>query len=279
MRNEFKEKLLIFSDLDGTALNSNHEFSERTKNTVRKAYENGHYFIPITARSTKDGIFTQAINIGIDKLGGIAVSNNGTHIYDFESGTWLREIYVSQKLIKKIFNKTFGKVGKYKVHYFANDITYVYGPGENSRYWSDIMKVDYKVIESLEEITKPISHLTIILPDNAGEVEEKELHKDFNFAKRGLDIIKYTNRVYEIIPKNINKGEAAQFISKHFAKKNKSFQSICFGDNFNDIPLFEKTDYSVAMDNAIDTLKKIATHKTLSNNEDGVAHFIEKEIL
>ena len=51
---------------------------------------------------------------------------------------------------------------------------------------------------------------------------------------------------------------------------------IAFGDNLNDIPLFEIADECYAVSNAEDELKKIATDVIASNDEDAVAVFIDE---
>ena len=47
----------------------------------------------------------------------------------------------------------------------------------------------------------------------------------------------------------------------------------------NDSEMFEMCGISVAMENASKDLKRKASYVTLSNNNDGVAKFIEKCIL
>ena len=49
---------------------------------------------------------------------------------------------------------------------------------------------------------------------------------------------------------------------------------VAFGDNLNDIPLFEIADESYAVSNAEEALKAIATGVIGSNDEDAVAEFI-----
>jgi hydroxymethylpyrimidine pyrophosphatase-like HAD family hydrolase len=51
------------------------------------------------------------------------------------------------------------------------------------------------------------------------------------------------------------------------------------GDAGNDIHMLEYAGLSVAMGNAFDDIKAIADYVTHSNEEDGVAHVIEKFIL
>ena len=48
-----------------------------------------------------------------------------------------------------------------------------------------------------------------------------------------------------------------------------------FGDGKNDIDMFQMADKSYAVANAHDELKQYATEVILSNNEDGVARWLE----
>lgn len=68
-------------------------------------------------------------------------------------------------------------------------------------------------------------------------------------------------------------------IDQHNIKKeigNKKEETIAIGDDNNDLSMFEQVGYKVAVDNAIDTVKEKADEITLSNDEDGVAVFLEK---
>ena len=61
---------------------------------------------------------------------------------------------------------------------------------------------------------------------------------------------------------------AAQF---HITPK----QVMAFGDSDNDIELFSYAGCGVAMQNATSNLMKAASAVTRSNNEDGVAFYLE----
>ena len=52
-----------------------------------------------------------------------------------------------------------------------------------------------------------------------------------------------------------------------------------FGDGNNDIQLLKKAGIGVAMANATDQVKAVSDYITGTNDEDGVATFIEKYIL
>ena len=56
-------------------------------------------------------------------------------------------------------------------------------------------------------------------------------------------------------------------------------EALSFGDNYNDTEMLELTGRSVAMGNAPEAIKKLATDVTAANAEDGLAKFLEREIL
>lgn len=77
-------------------------------------------------------------------------------------------------------------------------------------------------------------------------------------------------------------------LSKRGATKEKAIEALCkslnispkniaaFGDDFNDIGMLTLCGTGVAMSNAIKEVKDAANEVCLSNEEDGVAHWIEK---
>lgn len=54
---------------------------------------------------------------------------------------------------------------------------------------------------------------------------------------------------------------------------------VVFGDNLNDIPMFRAADEAYAVENAVPELKAIATAVIASNDDDGVAHWLDDNVL
>jgi len=74
------------------------------------------------------------------------------------------------------------------------------------------------------------------------------------------------------MPKKATKGNAILTLKE----KLNCDKIISFGDAINDIPMFKISDESYAVENAVDELKKHATGIILSNEKDGVAHWLEE---
>lgn len=51
---------------------------------------------------------------------------------------------------------------------------------------------------------------------------------------------------------------------------------VSFGDSVNDLPMFAVSDEAYAVENAVEELKSHATGMIPSNDNDGVAEFLEK---
>lgn len=59
----------------------------------------------------------------------------------------------------------------------------------------------------------------------------------------------------------------------------KKEQMIACGDGYNDLTMIQAAGLGVAMENAVLPVRKAAGYITYSNNEDGVAHVVEKFML
>ena len=79
------------------------------------------------------------------------------------------------------------------------------------------------------------------------------------------------------MPQNIDKAHSLQKLLNSIGLTADSM--ICCGDGFNDLSMIEYAGLGVAMENAIPSLKEAADYVTLSNDEEGVAKFIEKYVL
>ncbi|NCC54251.1 MAG: hypothetical protein EOM11_02055, partial [Erysipelotrichia bacterium] len=76
----------------------------------------------------------------------------------------------------------------------------------------------------------------------------------------------------EVIPKEISKGNSLQVLIDKLAIDKQDVYA--FGDGENDISMLEMVN-GIAMQNAISSVKEVCQYHTLSNDEDGIASFLE----
>jgi len=82
---------------------------------------------------------------------------------------------------------------------------------------------------------------------------------------------------YKFAPKSATKENGIKYISEYL--KIPLSEMISFGDDFSDIGMLKTTGRGIAMGNAIEEVKAIAGDVTKSCDEDGVADYIERNVL
>ena len=81
----------------------------------------------------------------------------------------------------------------------------------------------------------------------------------------------------EITPSGTSKGKALAFLAGHLGFS--LAQTLAFGDSLNDLSMLQACGTSVAMGNARCEVKAVCTFVAKTNNEDGVADFLEAHVL
>ena len=104
--------------------------------------------------------------------------------------------------------------------------------------------------------------------------------KDILFQNDKLHIVdeinensSYEEKWFSVANSNCSKGNALRILSKYLNIPIED--TIAIGNDKNDISMFEVAGLSVAVANASDNIKNKVDHVTLSNDEDGVAVFLE----
>ena len=77
--------------------------------------------------------------------------------------------------------------------------------------------------------------------------------------------------------KDANKGAVVDFLSRHLQLPTAEIATI--GDQPNDVLMFKRSGFSIAMGNASDEVKRQATATTDSYNDEGFAKAMERFIL
>ena len=95
--------------------------------------------------------------------------------------------------------------------------------------------------------------------------------------KENYSMVRSAKIFLEFLNKNSHKGHALIALAKYLNIDINDTMAI--GDAGNDLPMIEAAGIGVAMDNSFDYVKDAADFITLSNEESGVAHAIEKFVL
>lgn len=268
-------KTLYVSDLDGTLLRSDEKTSEYTNNVITKLTDRGMIFSYATARSL---ITAKNVTSGIKAKIPLIVYN----------GAFVIDNVTNEILISNYFDNCVYALLDDLFHCGVYPIVYAYINGVEKfsfvpELCTDGMK---KFLESREGDIRTnavksafdlkngnIFYITCIdTPRKLKPLYDK--YMDLFHCVYQTDI--YTNEQWlEIMPMSVSKSNAIKLLKDLL----KCERLVVFGDGKNDIDMFELADESYAVDNAHDDLKKMADAIILSNDDDGVARWLEQNFL
>ena len=250
----------IFFDLDRTTLDSRKEMPFENLEIIEKLISLNKNIVIATARPYRatQKYFSKTT---LEKISLILL--NGAEIY-FKNKK-VKQFIITKKEIENIYTELTNEFTKITFGYEYNGLCQT--NAHFTRHWHKSMenKVDFDdyKIEASSKILIDISSLDL---------------KTFiteNYSKDLKITITDGDTLCQIMPKQTSKSKALKYLEKHHINYSKR---ICFGDDVNDIDLFEFCDYPIAMKNAIPEIKQLAYFETLSNDNNGIHHFFKTMI-
>lgn len=99
-------------------------------------------------------------------------------------------------------------------------------------------------------------------------------NKSIKIPIKGIQAVKVAPQVYDITMENSNKAVGIKKILA--AMKIEKEDTIAFGDEENDLEMFQNVGYTVAMGNGIEKIKEISDYVTNDVDDDGVWNACEE---
>lgn len=269
-------RTLFLTDLDGTFLGSDAKVSNKSVEIINRLTNEGLLFSIATARTyaTVIPLFRQ-IDLRLP-----LVLMNGVCLYDPINKQTISSHSITHETGKEV-DRLCGRYNKNPLLYFENNSKLVVK-------FKALDNDDVKsyVSERADFFNKTFEQVEVVDFQNSGDFvyivtldKKSELESIYNEMRniKGIDCNfygdNYTGSYFlEAMCSGVNKGTGASELKKIL----KADRLVVFGDNINDIPLFEVADECYAVENACDELKRISTGVIGSNNDSSVARFIEK---
>lgn len=265
-------KTLYVSDLDGTLLNSNIELSSFTTTTINNLINKGMSFTFATARSLNSSKeFTSELKLQLP-----VIVYNGAFIMEQVTG----KIVSSSFFTEEEKNYVIDRINEFDV----NPLVYSFSGTKESVSFNK-NKINSGVRLYLND-RKNDNRMTPLPNDDlyGGDIFYFTIidHKDniidfYNSVKENKSLrVTFQQDIYneyywcEIMPMSASKANAIMKLKEIYGFD----KVVSFGDAINDIPMFCISDECYAVANAVDELKQISTKEILSNDQDGVAHFL-----
>lgn len=273
---------IYISDLDGTLLRNDGAISSFSKNTLRKSIDEGLLFTVASARSVVS--ITECLD-GI-KLKLPVIEFNGAFISDLETGRHEIIQYIDRNIVADIYELISDREclpfiasfnGKEDCVYYQKVINegmlwYLDDRKKNKdrrlRNLPDLKSsfedkiVCWTIINTLEILKE----LRLVIDSKFGESVETHLYENRYFT--GWYWLTITDR-------QATKANAMSILLENYGLQEK--EVIVFGDHCNDYSMFQAADRAIAVANAIDELKEIATEVIGENQDDSVVKYITRD--
>ena len=254
---------LIITDLDRTLLKTDKSISQYTKNIFRKAQQSGIPVIFATARSPHH------ISKLLDDIPADGIIANGGAIAIFRG----KEIYratldpaIANTIITRLLEQS-------KDLHIAAEIgsAYLYNDFESDGQWLSEFTPGFA---RQWDFTTPINKPVYKIPAQCGHEEALQIAADLP----DVSVIPFVGESWVCFGHaNATKWQGIKALAAHL---NIDPQYIAaFGDDYNDIEMLANCGMSVAVANAIPEAKAAAKFHCSSNDDDGVANWIEKNCL
>lgn len=272
-------KTLYVTDLDGTLLNRQDRINPESIAIINELVAKGMLFTYATARSlVSASVVTEGLTTDFP-----VIIYNGAFIIHPSTGEILSEksftIEERQRVIEVLDEYDISPL----VYSYVDEVERVSWIVSRvndgmKRYINNRKGTDprFRPIQTKEELYQgEMFYYTCI-----GEREELQsaydlLSKDTRFRCTLQQELYRPEYWFEIMPAKATKAEAIRKLKKLW----NCDRVVSFGDAINDIPMFEISDECYAVENAVDELKAIATGIIDSNENDGVAKWLQEHVM
>lgn len=261
------EKHLIALDLDGTLLKDDKTISQKTKDVLRKAREQGHIVMIATGRPFRSSeMYYRELELNTP-----IVNFNGAfmhHPLDSSWGTFHSplDIKVAKDIVEacrsfQLHNIIAEVIDDVYFHYHDEKLLDVFGMGDPRITTGDLK----------EFLTDSPTSMLI----HAEEHDVQTIRKHLSDVH--AEVIDHRRwaapwHVIEIIKSGLHKAVGLKRASDYF--QIPPDRIIAFGDEDNDLEMLDYAGKGIAMGNAIDKLKTVAKDITLTNEQDGIAVYL-----
>ncbi len=271
---------LVALDLDGTTLNNDRVISERNREAMRRAAEQGVNIVIATGRPLS------ALPPDVFEIESIryALTSNGASITDIRDNTTFYKNCLSPTAVRAAVR--FLQPRPYVLETFVNGVAYIDG-----EYYRQVERTRqcFRSVDYILNTRNPVEDIYAFMLEHEGELEN--INVNFEDEQLGekpsmyeqLRLLPETtitssfDHNLEIGGATTSKAEALRQMGKLLGITREEMMAI--GDSPNDMAMLLESGTPVAVGNAKPEVKKIASYIAPTNHEDGVGDAIERLVL
>lgn len=243
---------MIILDMDGTLLDSNQTVLESSKVILRKLKQIGKTIVIATGRCVESALqYLQADFV--DYL----LASNGAIWYSMKEDKIIKRSNIeSQRAIDLLCE-------------YRDDISYLYIMNTKSNHFLNVEDAN-RYLQNNEAIMLSIHFIHMQNDFLIHKIGKKFSDLEIHIMQDSFSDYQWI----DIVAKNNDKGKNIKELAKYLNIDIEN--TICFGDSLNDIEMFKVSKVSVAMGNALEEVKEVATHITDSNDKNGIYNFLNE---
>lgn len=261
-------KGLVAIDLDGTLLNGRGELSAVNRQVIRALQRNDYYITLATGRIHQSAAY-YAEQLSLQ---GTIISHQGAVVKDMSGNKWL-EYVLPPALVADLL--AYSRAFPVKRGYFFNNDLVAVEQGADYLFTAltHFSRKPPLVIDELPLGNLPgaVTRMTFHGEEAALEHMYRRLQRDFGDQ---AGVVLMERKYLEVMHPQASKGNALRMLTEQLGLERE--QVIAIGNEANDIGMLRFAGKSAAMGNAPEEVKQHADVVTKSNEEDGVAYFLQQ---
>lgn len=263
---------MIVLDLDGTLTNEKKKITPKTKSALMKAQEMGVRVVLASGRPTY-GITALADELELEKYGGYIQAFNGGKTINCVTREVVSEQILDPALVPLLY-KAATDAGMVILTYQGESIAATKKENKYVLHEAFINKMPViQYDDFLSQIVYPINKCLIV--GDPVPLHQLELQLATQLEGR-MNVYRSAGFFLECVPLGIDKARSIERLITTLDVSREEI--IACGDGYNDQSMISFAGLGVAMANAPREVQDTADYITYSNEEDGVAHVVEKFI-
>ena len=273
-------KTLYLADLDGTLLNPNAELSQYTKDTLCRMITDGLYLSVATARTAETALkILEGIQWSVP-----LVFMNGVLVFDHVNKQYVHVLNLEAETVRKVISVLQEQNVTGLMYQLVNNVQLTYYESLDRKPLKDF--VEGRVVR-YNKVFHQANSFSEVSPENTIYFTLLDTHDKIKPVYDALSTVPGISRsLYSDIYSSdlwyleIHHEKASKQNAVIYLRDTYEFESIIgFGDNLNDLPMFAACDIKVAVGNAMPEVKAAADFICDTNDNDGVAKWLEERIL
>lgn len=263
---------LIALDMDGTLLDEEKKISPGNYAAIQQARENGVKIVLASGRPLI-GFKRYLEELNLISEDDYAVAFNGALVQSTEGNEMISKTTLALEDYKYLYELS--KKLEVNIHALTEDSVITPKDSKYTRVESEINKIPTEII-AVEDVHEDTTIVKVMFVDEP-ELIEEIMENIPEEVKDRYTIVRSAPFFLEFLDKSVNKGSGVASLAEKLNIKQE--EVICIGDAGNDIHMIQYAGLGVAMGNAFPEVKRVANFITKTNEQDGVAHIINKFIL